>query len=390
MTALAAIVVWAAALLICYVYVGYPTLLWILTRFRHRAVYHEDIIPTVTLIISAYNEAGVIDAKLQNALSLEYPTQQFEILVVSDASTDGTDAIVESFASRGVKLLRVRERQGKTAGLNTALQHARGEIIVFSDANILYRKDAIRQLVRNFADPTIGCVTGNSCYAKNSDSAAYIQENNYWQYEQTIRRLESQLGSAVGGDGAIFAIRKTLYRVLPPDSINDLVIPLQIVARGYRAIFEPSAVGFEPSAGNFSGEFRRKRRIVNRSWRGILSVPQVLNPSAVGVFAWEIWSHKVFRWLMLPIILIAAIGCFVAFSAGLVYRIGALAFVATLIAAALGGLIKDPVGRWARLPHVLFYFYMVNLAAFFGIVMAIAGRVEVLWTPEREWGAPNG
>jgi hypothetical protein len=115
-----------------------------------------------------------------------------------------------------------------------------------------------------------------------------------------------------------------------------------------------------------------------------------LNPSAVGVFAWEIWSHKVFRWLMLPIILIAAIGCFVAFSAGLVYRIGALAFVATLIAAALGGLIKDPVGRWARLPHGLFYFYMVNLAAFFGIVMAIAGRVEVLWTPEREWGAPNG
>ena len=383
MTALAAIVVWAAALLICYVYAGYPTLLWIIARFRHRPVYREDITPWLTLIISAYNEAGVIGAKLQNALSLDYPTQQFEILVVSDASTDETDGIVESFAARGVKLLRMGARQGKTAGLNTAVQHARGEIIVFSDANILYRKNAIRRLVRNFADASVGCVTGNSCYSSDYQSPAHVQENTYWQYEQTIRHLESQVGSTVGGDGAIFAIRKALYNVLPHDAINDLVIPLQIVARGYRAIFEPSAVGFEPSVGNFSGEFRRKRRIVNRSWRGILTVPQVLDPRAVGIFAWEIWSHKVLRWLTLPIVLIGALGCIFAFPAGLIYQIGALGFISSLIIACFGGLTKKWVGLMSRVSHGLFYFYMVNLAAFLGIVMAVFGRVEVMWTPER-------
>jgi cellulose synthase/poly-beta-1,6-N-acetylglucosamine synthase-like glycosyltransferase len=376
-------IVWGVLLLVGYVYVGYPILLWIITRFRRRPVFQDDIAPTVTLLISAFNEARVIGSKLENSLALDYPSDRLEILVVSDASTDGTDAIVKSFAERGVKLLRMPERQGKTAGLNAALQQAHGEIVVFSDANILYQRDVIRLLVRNFADPSVGCVTGNSCYVENLQSAAHVQEDNYWQYEQTIRSLESRLGSTVGGDGAIFAIRKYLYTPLPSDAINDLVIPLQIVARGYRAIFELSAVGFEPSAGDFAGEFRRKRRIVNRSWRGVRSVPQVLDPRAVGIFAWQVWSHKVLRWLMLPMVLTAATGCFLAFPAGLIYRIGAVGFVASVVIAGIGGLAKGSLGGLARLAHGLFYFYMVNLAAFLGIVMAMFGRVEVVWTPER-------
>jgi cellulose synthase/poly-beta-1,6-N-acetylglucosamine synthase-like glycosyltransferase len=389
MTTIAAIVVWGAALFVVYVYAGYPILLWIITRFLRRPIHREEITPAVTLLISAYNEAGVIGSKLDNALALDYPSERLEILVVSDASTDETDAIVELLAERRVKLLRIPERRGKTMGLNAAMSEARGEIIVFSDANILYQKDVIRQLVRNFADPNVGCVTGNSCYAENLQSAAYIQENNYWQYEQTIRSLESKLGSTVGGDGAIFAIRKYLYSPLQPDAINDLVIPLQIVARGYRAIFEPTAIGFEPSAGDFAGEFRRKRRIVNRSWRGVRSVPQVLDPRVVGIFAWQVWSHKVLRWLMLPMVLSVAIGCFVAFPAGLIYQIGACGFIASLAVAAIGGLVKHSLGRLTRLAHGLFYFYMVNVAAFSGIIMAMSGRVEVLWTPEREWSTPS-
>jgi cellulose synthase/poly-beta-1,6-N-acetylglucosamine synthase-like glycosyltransferase len=383
MTAIAAIVVWGAALFVVYVYAGYPILLWIITRFLRRPIHREEITPAVTLLISAYNEARVIGSKLENALALEYPSERLEIIVVSDASTDGTDAIVELLAERGVKLLRMSERRGKTMGLNAAMRQACGEIIVFSDANILYQKDVIRQLVQNFADPNVGCVTGNSCYAENSDSAAHVQENNYWQYEQTIRSLESELGSTVGGDGAIFAIRRDLYTLLEADAINDLVIPLQIVARGYRAIFEPMAIGFEPSAGDFASEFRRKRRIVNRSWRGVRSVPQVLDPRAVGIFAWQAWSHKVLRWLVLPMVSAAAVGCFVAYPAGLIYRIGAMGFLASVVIAVIGGLPGSSLGRLTRLTQALFYFYMVNLAAFFGIVMAIFGRVEVVWTPER-------
>jgi cellulose synthase/poly-beta-1,6-N-acetylglucosamine synthase-like glycosyltransferase len=364
-----------------YVYVGYPMLLWIATRYCRRPVRQEDITPPVTLIISAFNEAKVIGQKLENALALDYPRDQLEILVVSDASEDGTDAVVESF--RGcVKLLRMAKRQGKTAGLNVALRQAAGDIVVFSDANILYQKDAICRLVRNFADPLVGCVTGDSRYAENFNSAAHHQENTYWQYEQTIRRLESDLGSTVGGDGAIFAIRRELYRPLSPDAINDLVIPLQIVARGYRAVFEPTAIGFEPSAGNFAAEFRRKRRIVNRSWHGVMSVSEVLNPFLVGIFAWQVWSHKVLRWLVFPMVLMVGVGCFLAAPVGLIYQAGGFGFIATVIIAAIGRISQDRLGKPARLAHLFYYFYMVNLASFFGILMAMFGRVQVTWTPE--------
>jgi len=377
-------IVWCTLFLIGYVYLGYPMSLWFITRWRRRAIRKADIFPTVTLLISAFNEARVIASKLENALALDYPRERIEILVISDASTDGTDAIVESFAGRGVNLLRMAVRQGKTAGLNAAVQRARGEIIVFSDANIMYQPTVIQRLVRNFADPDVGCVTGDSRYTENPSSAAHVQENTYWHYEQRIRAMESQLGSTVGGDGAIFAIRKDLYTPLSRDAINDLVIPLQIVARGYRAIFEPAAVGFEPTAGDFAGEFRRKRRIVNRSWRGVRSVPEVLDPRAVGIFAWQVWSHKVLRWLMLPMILTFALGCFVAFTTGVIYQIGAVGFVASVVIAGIGGLVTDNFGRLARLAHGLFYFYIVNLAAFLGIAMAMFGRVEVVWTPERQ------
>jgi cellulose synthase/poly-beta-1,6-N-acetylglucosamine synthase-like glycosyltransferase len=373
---------WCAAFLIAYVYIGYPGLLWLITRRYRRAVRQEDITPPVTLIISAFNERKVIGSKLRNALDLDYPTDRFEILVVSDASDDGTDAVVNSFRERGVQLLRMPQREGKTAGLNAALRQARGEIVVFSDANILYQSDAIRRLVRNFADPEVGCVTGDSRYAENFNSSAHVQEKTYWQYEQTIRALESLVGSTVGGDGAIFAIRKELYRPLPPEAINDLVIPLQIVAHGYRAVFEPTAVGFEPSAGNFAAEFRRKRRIVNRSWRGVLSISKVLNPQAVGMFAWQVWSHKVLRWLVFPMLLTAGVGCFLASPASFIYQVGTIVFMASITVAAVGGFLQDRLGRVARIAHLLFYFYMVNLASFLGIMMAMLGRVQVTWTPE--------
>ena len=383
MTAVAVAIVWCTVFLLGYVYIGYPVLLWFITRWHCRAIRPADIAPTVTLLISAFNEARVIASKLENALALDYPKERINILVISDASTDETDAIVESFVDRGVQLLRMPERQGKTVGLNAAVQRARGEIIVFSDANIMYEPMVIKRLVRNFADPDVGCVTGDSRYTEDRSSAAHLQENTYWHYEQKIRAMESKLGSTVGGDGAIFAIRKVLYRPLSRDAINDLVIPLQIVARGCRAIFEPAAVGFEPTAGDFAGEFRRKRRIVNRSWRGVRSVPEVLSPWAVGIFAWQVWSHKVLRWLVLPMVLIVGGGCFFAISEGPIYRLGALGFIGSIVVAAGGALAKDNLSRLARLAHGLFYFYMVNLAAFLGILMAVAGKVEVVWTPER-------
>jgi cellulose synthase/poly-beta-1,6-N-acetylglucosamine synthase-like glycosyltransferase len=390
MSGVAAILAVSTLVLVAYVYVGYPCLLWLLSRRWRRPVECRPCTPSLTLIVSAFNEASTIRAKLENCLMLDYPRDSLRIVVVSDASNDGTDDIVRDFAHAGVELLRLPERRGKTTGLNQAVAVADSEILVFSDANILYDRTALRHLTRNFADPAVGCVTGDSRYVAAAVSAAHTQETTYWSYERAIRDWESQLGSTVGGDGAIFAIRRALYAPLAPEAINDLVTPIQIVARGHRAVFEPAAIGYEASAGDFRGEFRRKRRIVTRSWRGLLSVEGVLNPVRVGWFAWQVWSHKVLRWLVLPILLVAAGASAVAAMASPVFWVVVAGFVASLAAAALGALARRRTGRLARLAQAAFYFYVVNVAAVIGVAMAVAGRIDVVWAPQRASGSEPG
>jgi cellulose synthase/poly-beta-1,6-N-acetylglucosamine synthase-like glycosyltransferase len=383
MTWLASLVSLSAVAVLGYVYVGYPLAVWLLSRLWGRNVGRGDITPTVTLLVSAYNEAGTIRRKLENCLGLDYPRERLDIVVVSDASTDDTDRITEEFAGQGVSLLRMTERKGKTAGLNAAMEKVEGEIVVFSDANILYEREAIRRLIANFADREVGCVTGDSRYLDPERSATHAQENAYWGYERLIRCSESRLGSTVGADGAIFAIRRELYTRLPVDAINDLMLPLRIVAGGHRAVFEQRAVGFEPSAGDLRREFRRKRRIVNRSWRAVMSVPAVLNPARTGLFAWQVWSHKVLRWLALPVLLVAVGAALVAYPLGGVHRLVVWGFAGSLVAAGAGALLPERLGAAAKLGRVALYFYAINVAAVLGMVLALRGRVQAVWTPER-------
>ena len=378
-----AVVAWAAAFIVGYVYVGYPILMGILGWLTPKPIRQAGIEPTVTLLVSAFNEAHIIGEKLNNALGLDYPRNKLEILVISDASSDDTDQIVRSFSDQGVSLLRMEERGGKTLGLNAAMKVAKGDIVIFSDANIMYRADTIRRLVQNFADASVGCATGDSQYADDPHSAAHAQENSYWGYERFIRSMESLVGSTVGGDGAIFAIRRVLYQPLSAETINDLVVPLQIVMKGYRAVFEPTAIGLEPSAGDFQKEFRRKRRIVNRSWRGVMSVSGILNPFCVGMFAWQVWSHKVLRWLVLPFLLIGFVGCLSAYELGTIYQIGVWGGIASIIVAALGPFLPSSLGGLSKFIQTIFYFYLVNLAAILGVTKALGGRVDRIWAPER-------
>jgi cellulose synthase/poly-beta-1,6-N-acetylglucosamine synthase-like glycosyltransferase len=367
-------------LVLAYVVVGYPLLLKLLVTLRGvRHVRQADITPTLSFVISAYNEADVIRAKLQNALTLDYPANRREIVVISDCSDDGTDEIVREFTGQGVRLARQDERRGKTAGLNRTLPLLTGDVVVFSDANAMYEVDALRKLVRNFADDQVGYVTGEARYLLGGKAAADTGERAYWGYEMELKRLETQLGSMVGGDGAIYAIRRPLWRTLPEDAINDFLNPLQIVEAGWRGVYEPAAVCYEETSGRFKSEYKRRVRIVSRSWRAVFQAAGVLNPFRVGLFSWCLISHKVLRW-----------------NAGLFATAGAVAGIALLVEsvrhwpvpslAAIGAVgaaaAVTRVGR--RAVSMVAYFLLINAASLVGVAKGTFGRVSGVWSTPRE------
>ncbi|MCH8499099.1 MAG: glycosyltransferase family 2 protein [Marinobacter sp.] len=373
-----------------YVYFGYPALLWLLTRKRPAITHRrDDITPSVTLVISCYNEAAVIAAKLDNALAMDYPRDQLQILVVSDGSDDGTDEIVKDYAAQGITLIRQEGRLGKTMGLNLALDAAQGEVVVFSDANALYAPDAIRKLVRNFADPEVGYVVGAALYTDGASGASAQNENLYWRYEIAIKQWESRLHSVVGGDGAIYAIRRELWEPLQQKDINDFVNPLQIIAKGYRGIFDAEAQCFEETAGNFDKEIARKERIVNRSIRGLMRVSTTMNPARVGIFAWEVISHKLLRWLIPVFLGLGVLGSIPLAIAGWwpfqIVALGAFLLLAlTLIAHRRDDKSELPI--YLSTPY---YFTMVNLYAVRGIFKAIKGETQVTWSSARPESASS-
>jgi cellulose synthase/poly-beta-1,6-N-acetylglucosamine synthase-like glycosyltransferase len=379
------VVFWLLAAVIVYIYAGYPLLLGLLSAIGvRRPVKKSDAEPPVTLIISAFNEAEVIAEKIRNSLAIHYPRERLEVIVVSDASDDGTDAIVEQFAGDGVRLLRMNDRGGKTLGLNAAVRAARGEILVFSDANAMYEREALRVMVRNFSDPDVGAVVGESTYA-DAQGGAQQNESLYWKYETGIKRLETQIGSTVGGDGAIYAIRRALYRDMRADALSDFVNPMQIVMGGHRCIYEPEARSIEDAAEGFDKEFRRKVRIVNRAWRALWSVKPLLNPLRYGLFSLQIVSHKLLRWLA-PAFLAAFFIVSAALAPrALLYQVAFGLQALFYLCAALGHLLR---GR-ASLPRIVsipYYFCLVNLASALGIIDAYRGKTYATWATVRAPG----
>lgn len=365
---------------LAYVYGGYLLLLKALVWVRGpRAVRKADVTPSATLIISAYNEAAVIGKKLDNALALVYPPGLLEIVVVSDASDDGTDAILAQYAGRGVRLLRQPERRGKTAGLNWALPQLTSEIVIFSDANAIYNPDALLKLARNFGDPDVGCVTGEARYLVDGDAAADVGERLYWRYEMLVKRLETAVGSMVGGDGAIYGIRRALWQTLPDNAINDFLNPLQIVASGWRAVYEPDAICYEETAGGVRVEYKRRIRIVSRSWRAVFQARGVLNPFKVGLFAWSVISHKVLRWMSGGFACLAAIGLADLYVEALIAAPGVTLVLSALAAAAAA--VSKP-GR--KIAAVTGYFVAITAASVMGMLKGTSGRVSGVWSTPRQ------
>ena len=375
-------VFWAALLLVVYTYLIYPVLLWLLAAGRKMPEYAPlSEWPAASLIIAAHNEEATLRAKLENALAMDYPAERLDIIVVSDASTDATDHIAAEFAERGVRLHRQEARGGKTEAQNAGVRLARGQFLAFSDANSMYAPSALKRLLAPFADERIGCVCGELQYANPDDQGAGKGEGLYWRYEQFLKRRESLLSSTLGANGAIYALRRELFVELRGDIISDFVAPLHAWRRGFRIAYEPTAVATEYSSVRFGDEFRRRRRIVSRSLYGLWTEVAVLNPFAHFFFAFQMFSHKLLRWLV-PMWLLVVLAVNIPLATDGYYGLLLALQVAFYGLAALGLLLPEWLGRY-WLFYIPAYFTATNLGTLLGLLSFLTGRRHRVWQPAR-------
>jgi len=381
---------WVALALIIYTYGLFP-LITLLRGLVWRTPYRSaEITPRVSLIIAAYNEAQSIGAKLDNVLALTYPRKKLEVIVASDGSTDGTDEIVRRYAGHGIRLLSL-PRGGKAPALNAAVAAATGEILVFSDANSMYATNAIRALVRPFADPAVGGVAGNQVYLKEKGgNASGSGEQSYWNFDRKLKQLQSEAGNAISATGAIYAIRRRLFQPVPGGVTDDFTISTGVITQGQRLVFAPDAIAYEPVAGSGPREFGRKVRITTRGLRAVIVRSELLNPFRYGFYALQIFSHKVLRRLVVLPLLVLLLVSPLLWNHGWFYQAALIAQLVVYGCGLLGLLLGDT--RWGKIKvfSIPFFFCMVNAASLLAAWNIVRGHRIERWEPQRREAQANG
>ena len=377
------VIFWLSVAAVGYAYVGYPLLLALISKIRPKPVHSAEWTPSVSIIIAAYNEERDLAAKLENTLALDYPKSHLEIIVTSDCSSDRTDEIAKSFASRGVRLHRQPERHGKTAAQNAAVEIARSEIIVFSDATTHYQRDVLRLLTPAFADQSVGCATGRVIYQDVKSSSVGAGTQSYWNYEFFLKRHESNVCSLIGVCGCMYAVRKSAYVPLYNDACSDFIIATTMVEQGLRAVYVPEAVCMEEPNRQAKRELAARVRIISQTFADLWRNRSVLNPFRSGFYAVQLWSHKIVRYLV-PMFLIAI---FIASG----YLAPRHAFYAALFVAqvafyfaALVSALLEKLGWSVRLLALPQYFVITNLASLIAFVKFVSGESYTRWEPHRE------
>ncbi|MBI3652048.1 MAG: glycosyltransferase family 2 protein [Acidobacteria bacterium] len=372
---------------IVYTYIGYPVVLYMLSRWLGRPVRAADITPKLSVIIAAYNEAKDIARKLDETLALDYPQDKLEIVVASDCSTDGTDDIVRAYAQRGVILHRRPQRLGKTSAQNHAVGASSGEILIFSDATTHYEADALRKIVRSFADPQVGAVTGNVVYVDRNASDVGLGARSYWGYEFFLKQCESLLGSLLGVCGCLYAVRRSSYAQLDEDMSSDFVIASEIYKQGLRTIYDPQAISSEDTNQRGREEFRMRVRIIEQTMSALYRYRALLNPVRHGMYAFQMWSHKVMRYVV-PFLLIAAFDAnALLVSAGAFFQylfIGQMLFYGAALVGWLAERLDIRLGKLA----IPYYFVLANAASLIAFLKFVGGQSHVTWEPLREGKSP--
>lgn len=365
-----------------YIYFGYPFSVLIFSKWIRKEIRRGEYAPQVTIVISAFNEEGSIGETIRNKLSLNYPEKKLEIIVVSDGSTDRTDEIVKSFISSNVRFFRQEPRGGKTSALNLAVREAKGEIIVFSDANSIYDREALRHLMSNFNDPTIGYVTGKMIYANPDGSMIGDGCSAYMKYENFLRSKETLIGSIVGVDGGIDAVKKELYRPMMPHQLPDFVLPLSVVQQGYRVVYEPNALLKEQALSAARDEYKMRVRVSLRSLWTLMEMKSLFNLFRYGWFSWQLFSHKLLRYAAFGLML--ALYVLNGFLLGdhRIYQL--FFFLQTLFhtGSYIGYLLQTK--KWdLRLFYIPFYFSLINIAAGHAFLKFLKGEKQALWVPRK-------
>jgi cellulose synthase/poly-beta-1,6-N-acetylglucosamine synthase-like glycosyltransferase len=368
---------WISVGLIAYAYFGYPLALWVLSRFRTHVVSRANICPSVTLIIAAHNEESRIRQKLENTIALTYPREKLQIIVASDASSDRTDEIVREYSDRGIELVRAAERRGKENAQKAALEHAVGKIAVFSDTATILDSDAIENIVANFADPSVGCVSSEDRIL--SEDGFQSGEGSYVRYEMFLRRLESRVNTVVGLSGSFFAARREICRDWDIDLPSDFNTLINAVRAGYRGISDPESIGYYSNVKSNSMEFKRKVRTVLRGITAFMSKIGSVNPLTCKLFLVQIVSHKLLRWLV-PFLLISALISNSALALdSAFYGLLLIPHVAFYLAG-LTGVCSEYFRRhfWIRMPC---FFLTVNASILVAWVKYFLGMRVLAWKP---------
>lgn len=365
---------WLVLSLLVYVFIGYPLIIKIMVVFFGKEDKpYETIWPSVSIILSAYNEEEVIEDKIGNFTRLDYPIDKLEFIIVSDCCSDRTDELVRIHQNERIRLFVQTERSGKTKNLNRGVSEARGDILVFTDANSMFDRDAVMKLVRHFSDPLIGLVSGKSIY--RDVNGEVTSGGAYRRYEDFIKDAESHLGGIIGADGAIYALRRKYYTPLPSQYINDFIHTIQVVLAGGRAISDDEAICREEVQDTGSGELRRQTRIMAQSWLIFLSQFKLLLGDMKILYLWQLTSHKFLRWLTVPLMFILFVSSSVLVMKGIFYQVVFVGLLFFIAAAVVGSRANTGIFR------VPYLFCLLHYAALVGLFKYLTGNIYTTWNP---------
>jgi len=379
---------WLSLAIIFYTYIGYGLLLWGIIKIKRILKQKKEILiaqenlPEVTLLVAAYNEADFIEDKIKNSLAFNYPKEKMHYLFVSDGSDDETPELIMKYSE--IQLFHQPERKGKIVAVNRVMPYVKTPIVVFTDANTFVNKDAILNIVRHYEDKKVGVVSGEKrIEVKEKDAASGAGEGFYWKYESALKKMDSELYSVVGAAGELFSIRTELFEPVPTDTVvEDFYMTLSIAKRGYRIVYEPDAFAVEGPSASVQEELKRKIRIAAGGLQAVSRLTDLLNPFKYGLLSFQYISHRVFRWTLAPISLVALLITNIILATGdhPFYQLFLVIHIIFYLLAFIGFLLEKKKIKLKAF-FIPYYFFIMNFAVFMGFIRTDCDTFIILIKP---------